>query len=250
MSDLLKLIVNQLIENGPQSGAGWRRDPKYFGPQANSEVPLDVPVLSPAWFPQGHNVRCKLVTWLNYRLMSFQRRQDIVTSSTLTGKYKESGLAFLAETEETNALISGILSVIHQDQWALGMFLTCDLSSEPRLSDALCLWQSPFTALQVVNNRASPPHKDPGSAYTAMDVCAMAGDFEEGTLHFCDLKLTLPQNPGTVVAFLGRALTHEVGGWMGDRVLWVWFQRDGVAKAFDEPQPQWCYYNALRAKLG
>ena len=151
--------------------------------------------------------------------------------------------------QETNALIGGILSVIHNDQFVRGHKTRRTLRNRPGLEDLLRIWPSPFTAVQVINNRACPKHRDPGSSYSSLDIIATVGDFTGGTLSLADLRLELKQRPGTVTAILGHALHHEVNDWEGDRVSFVWFLKDDVAKGIRAVAPRWSYHKFIRPFL-
>ena len=177
--------------------------------------------------------------------MNDQEPDDIGPSATLKGACKASGEQFLRDMWDTNALIAGITRCMHNAQFLLGMRVQEDLYDTPGLSDALDLWPSCFTAMQVIPNRISPEHRDRGGAYNAMDVVATIGDFTGGHLEFPGLGMEFWQTPGSVSGFLGRALRHKVREFQGDRVSFAWFVKDDVWVSQRAPEPMWAELRAL-----
>ncbi|TFY52108.1 hypothetical protein EVJ58_g10194, partial [Rhodofomes roseus] len=193
-----------------ESKPSWRRNEQNFIQPPNPAAPLGAPTFAPAWYPIG------------------SPSEKPTTSATLSGDKRESGLHFLDEMAETNALMAAILSVIHPEQFQIGVRAHQTLGNAEPLREVLAHWPSCFTALQVINNRVSPLHTDPGAPYPAFDVIASIGDYTGGHIILPTLPVDFQQPPGSVLAFCARMLPHSVEKFVGDRISFAWFMKDRV----------------------
>ena len=162
-----------------------------------------------------------------------------MTSATLSGRFAESGVAFLQDMKETNALISGIFRMLHPDQCRHGLAFYEDLRRFPDIADITRHWASAFTAFQVINNRTSPPHTDRGTSYGALDVLTAIGDFKGGHIHTPNLPVDFAQEPGCVLALATRVIPHGVQPYEGNRISIAWFMKDDVMSWAQLPQTTW-----------
>lgn len=253
MRTAMATVHKQFRENKPKpsdSNPTWRRDEKYFKQPAEPAAPLGTPTFAPAWYPHGSPVRIEPSSYICTILTGLQSALP-TTSATLTGEKRESSLRFLDEMAETNALISGIMSVIHREQFQIGVRTHEALESAmPELRDVLNHWPSCFTALQVINNRVSPLHADDGSSYAAFDVVASIGDYTGGRLVFPTAPVDFQQAPGSVLAFCGHMLPHTVQKYEGDRISFAWFVKDRVCASAGAPRVSWSTQDRVKDALG
>lgn len=157
----------------------------------------------------------------------------------MSGRFQASGLAFLEDMKETNALISGILSMLHPEQFLLGMKAHDKLSDIPQLQEIMELWASSFTAFQVINNRTCPVHTDCGAPYGALDILTAIGDFKGGSIHTPNLPIDFEQPPGSVLALASRVVQHGVQAYEGNRIAFAWFMKDDVLSWANIAQIEW-----------
>lgn len=171
------------------------------------------------------------------------------TSATLTKDNKVSGYEFLDQLRMTMTLVTAIMSVIHPEQYAAGMRMNGELMKIDELKEVFAHWPSCFTAMQVIANRVSPLHLDPGTPYSAFDALATVGNFTGGHIKFPTLPIDIDQRPGSIAAFAGHLLPHEVTEFKGDRVSFAWFLKDAVASWVETAVVPWCRETDVRRSL-
>lgn len=102
------------------------------------------------------------------------------------------------------------------------------------------LWQSLFTASQVIVNRTTPAHRDSGSAPPMYDLLTSAGTHSSAQLALPDLEATLSYSPGTVIAIAAKVLLHGVNSWTGgERICIAHYMRDAVLGHLGVERPHW-----------
>lgn len=170
-----------------------------------------------------------------------------MTSATLTGRNAESGMAFLQDMKETNALISGIFRMLHPHQFNNGMNLYEEWRRIPNMADIAQQWASSFTAFQVINNRTCPPHTDRGASYGALDVLTAIGDFKGGHICAPNLPVDFAQEPGSVLALATRTILHGVEPYEGNRISIAWFMKDDVMSWAGQPQTTWMHKDDIKS---
>ncbi|KIN95840.1 hypothetical protein M404DRAFT_33802 [Pisolithus tinctorius Marx 270] len=99
----------------------------------------------------------------------------------------------------------------------------------------LPIWNSVYSSMSVMVNRASPTHKDMNGRKVWLDTLLTIGNYPR--LHFLVLELGiwLQYNPGTVIALAGSALIHQVDGIDGDRACLAYYMRENVHRYVQVP---------------
>ncbi|EDQ98119.1 uncharacterized protein LACBIDRAFT_336255 [Laccaria bicolor S238N-H82] len=132
---------------------------------------------------------------------------------------------FLRDILEFQALIGGIIFVLHPAQYAI-MRGALVRAASPSLQIApgetiedwelyqeiIGTWASCFTGLSIISQREAPFHRDGRSPPTMFDVLATFGKVVDP-----DIRAELPgigirfhYNPGTILAVLSKAIRHGV----------------------------------------
>ncbi|KAI6145613.1 hypothetical protein BKA82DRAFT_3981435 [Pisolithus tinctorius] len=90
------------------------------------------------------------------------------------------------------------------------------------------MWNSVYSSMSVMVNRASPAHKDTNGQKVWLDTLLTISNYL--WLHFLVLELgiRLQYNPGTVIALVGSALIHQVDGIDGDWAFLAYYMRENV----------------------
>jgi hypothetical protein len=98
-------------------------------------------------------------------------------------------------------------------------------------------WQSIFTSIVIISNRAMPSHQDLKRRPEWFDgLLNYSGVGNRAQLLIKDLELTLEYSTGTVVGFCRLILQHEVSpSGNSDRVCYVHFMWESVRKRLDVP---------------
>ncbi|KAI6140496.1 hypothetical protein BKA82DRAFT_33802 [Pisolithus tinctorius] len=99
----------------------------------------------------------------------------------------------------------------------------------------LPIWNSVYSSMSVMVNRASPTHKDMNGRKVWLDTLLTIGNYPR--LHFLVLELGiwLQYNPGTVIALAGSALIHHVDGIDGDWACLAYYMRENVHRYVQVP---------------
>jgi hypothetical protein len=103
----------------------------------------------------------------------------------------------------------------------------------------VAFWPSLYTAMQVIVNRVTPPHRDDGGCPTHYDLLVSAGSHSDTTLDIKELGLSLQYSPGTLVSLCGRTFFHEVSQWTGERICIAHFMKDNVHERLRLVRPKW-----------
>lgn len=102
------------------------------------------------------------------------------------------------------------------------------------------LWASAFSAIGVIVNRITPPHRDAGGWKACYDLLVAAGNYQTAYLHLADLGAKIQYNPGTVVAITGKILRHAVVDWKGgERICYAHYMRNNVHQRLRVEQTGW-----------
>lgn len=113
-------------------------------------------------------------------------------------------------------------------------------------------WQSIYSGISVISNRITPSHRDSSGRPEWYDTLASYCDGGSTPyLLIKDLGLKLEYSSGTVAAFCGTVLEHEVKSWgRGDRVCYAHFMREKVRERLKVPPAGWAmrnvYFDALQ----
>ena len=102
-------------------------------------------------------------------------------------------------------------------------------------------WQSVYSGIGVISNRRTKLHRDLKGRPEWYDLLlSYAGPRARPLLSVTDLGLHLKYSSGTVVAFCGMILEHQVLSWgKGDRVCYAHFMRESVRERLDVPPAGW-----------
>lgn len=175
-------------------------------------------------------------------------------SIPLKEKSGNAPLDWCRETKPFSELLSGVLSIIHPELYKIGQEAMAKLRTNPsepvggpwvaddetaRLHQVLSEWGHPWTAMSIMVNRATPCHRDVNGRNTWMDVLVTVGDYTLGRLELPGLGLRLEYNPGTVVALLGKVVTHGAAEVMGERACLAYYMRNGVHERLGMPAGTW-----------
>jgi hypothetical protein len=154
-------------------------------------------------------------------------------------------LKWMENTKESMVLLGAIMSIVQPEVYHTGRRALEKLFNEPdfvnkqvELFDALEVWWTPFSAMSVVSNRETPLHRDMGGRVEWSDMLIALGEYHHGRFALPGLGLTYRYNPGTVLAFSGKAFEHGATC-PGNRACIALYMRDNVIKRLKLPTPSW-----------
>ena len=147
----------------------------------------------------------------------------------------------MIQSNEVEAFMNLTLSLINPDLFRTGLHMLQRLRELEATSELAQEWQSVFTGISIISNRKTPSHRDKRARYEWFNMLLSYSDTETNPrLLINDLGLDLEYPSGTVVAFCGNILKHEVKSWGdGDRVCYAHFMREAVRKRLDAPPAGW-----------
>ncbi len=106
----------------------WRVNRTYFCSEEGWLKEGNV-CLSPAWFQQAHEVACLI----HFYLTQFNFSQNATQIEVSTQLMKNNTLEWLKLQIRTSAIIGGILSIVHPEQYAAGIDILRQMNCEPGL---------------------------------------------------------------------------------------------------------------------
>ncbi|KAG1817891.1 hypothetical protein EV424DRAFT_1268237, partial [Suillus variegatus] len=99
-------------------------------------------------------------------------------------------------------------------------------------------WPSIFSGLEVISNRMTLSHRDPGGAPSHYDMLVSLGIEHDTILSIEDLEAELVYSPGTMTYIAGRVLQHSVHHWnTGEHYVIAHFMKDKVQDRVGVPRP-------------
>lgn len=147
---------------------------------------------------------------------------------------------------DTFAQLGAILRVIHPDMYAAGRDAIVRLSENPDfvtrtedLMNILRIWATPFSALSVISNRATPIHIDTGARPAWPDILLTVGSYRYAEMDLPTLGYRLEYRPNTIVAILSKAIPHGVQACQVDRVCIAMYMKDNVHSRLGVRPAQW-----------
>ncbi|KAK7696209.1 hypothetical protein QCA50_000862 [Cerrena zonata] len=213
-----------------QTGGSWRYDPSLFS-EMNDGLPPGVLNISAAWFMNG-----------------WEGRQDgLITSPFLA---KESGQEWMTAFFEPGAVISGILRIMHPDQYRMGFEILSKLALYAKVEEALLQWPSIFNAITVISNRHCPMHRDTKGAFHLFDILVTSGEYTTAPLIILPIGLQVPNSAGTILGFSGAAFRHGVAPADGTRLCHAFYMRVSLQSFTDTRPCSWMTQEVYRDCLG
>ncbi|KAK7686465.1 hypothetical protein QCA50_010689 [Cerrena zonata] len=222
LPNLLSPRIQKILEDGAMSqhelltyelersreGDSWRWNRLLFRKEAPGDI-NGVFNFSPAWFMVGHQGKVS----------------GLKTSPFLT---TSAGEAWMSDFLDAGSMISGILRIMHPDQYRMQWEVVLALRRDSRFADVLDVWPSIFQAISVIANRQAPLHRDPKGNYYWYDILVSVGQYTKAHLCLEPLGFQMHNRPGTVVGFSGKGIRHGVAEADGQRFSHAFYLRTDV----------------------
>lgn len=149
--------------------------------------------------------------------------------------------------------MDAILCLTVQSVYESGMHAIRELKKGQKLAmehPNVHLWPNSFSAMQVIVNRTTPAHRDPGAAPSVYDLLLSVGTHKTSRIKILDIQTSFGYCPGTVILVCGRILRHEVMEWEGgERICIAHYIRDVVHQRLEIQQPDWVQYRHYTALM-
>jgi hypothetical protein len=182
----------------------------------------------------------------------FQKSNDqLRTSSSLQAKY---GADFVKAISEVELLCNAATALIAPDMYDVGLLGIRKIKEGTEMArnyDHVHLWPSVFGALEVIVNRKTPPHRDPGGAPSHFDLLVAAGTHTHCFFELCELKVSFEYLPGAIILVCGRKLFHAARSWEGgERICIAHFTKESVHTLLEVPLPSFPNYSNYESLFG
>lgn len=134
---------------------------------------------------------------------------------------------------------------MHPEQYWAGLQAFASLGEKaqskelPKMSETLQYWATVFNSLTVICNRETPNHRDQSSISECFDILTSVGNYSNARMSMPSLQLEFRYDPGCMIAFSGRIVSHGVHAVEGDRIAWAWYMRDAVHDYAGIPSCGW-----------
>ncbi|THH05826.1 hypothetical protein EW146_g9795 [Bondarzewia mesenterica] len=196
----------------------------YWSPEDCMGMPPSTVEMSLGWFEQAHyttefGLKCS---------MSFNDRHDDLRCHQ-----------WLQDFTDLSAILSGILRIIHPEQYFAGIECMEKLGDITDISELVHRWPSVFNGVSVIAQRLTPPHRDRNSHAEWYDLLATISPYWNGTFELLGIGVSFQYNSGTMIALCSQVLTHSVPNidgnpfhrveqWMGSYFAPTWLRQVGI----------------------
>lgn len=156
----------------------------------------------------------------------------------------------MTEVFEPYAVISGIARIMHPEEYMMGWNMLRAASQDPMFTSMINQWPSVFSAVSLVANRVCPYHREAKGDYRLFDILVSSGTYTFAPLQLQPLGFQIPNGPGTVVAFSGKAIRHGVGSADGHRICSAFYMRHSVQSYFRVRPCEWMRQEVYKQWVG
>lgn len=170
----------------------------------------------------------------------------LCTSPVLQAGERSPGRRWLSAMEETQALVTGILRIMHPELYHTSCEAMERIRKDSRFRDSIDNWGSPFTAMSIIVNRHCEVHRDGKSRNPYFDILASVGDFDVVDFLLDSVGLVVKVQPGGVVGLCGHILSHGAGRCDGNRVCHAWYMRSSVHGCMEVDPASWMNQSIYR----
>ena len=168
-------------------------------------------------------------------------------SATLKpGKIKPSTQTWLSEMAETFAVMGAFLIIAHPELYHACRKVFFEIMKNPGAIEegeavlvVLKYWTSPFSGYGLISNCVTPTHRDNNSQGQWYDFLTTIGSYSGSRLIVHNLGLEFEYKSGTMVALLGKLVSHGIKEPEGNRICVAQYMRDNVHHRMGIESPGW-----------
>ncbi|KAG2345456.1 hypothetical protein BDR05DRAFT_880087, partial [Suillus weaverae] len=189
---------------------------------------------------------------INLNSLIIQRLEDpLVVSATYS---QDSVQKWLDAVSSTEFFWNAITAVVAPELFQTSCHAILEVLKQTQLPKKLVpvhWWLSIFSGLEVIVNRVTWSHQDPGGALSHYNLLVSLGIGHDATFSIEDLEAELGYGPGTMNFILGKVLMHSVGPWKtGEQFVIAHFMKDKVHDRVGVSRPGFPVLNNFLNLLG
>ena len=156
----------------------------------------------------------------------------------------------MRQFREIGAILSGILRIMHPDQYRLGIQTLHAMERFSKVNRALKQWPTLFSAIAIIANRASPMHREQKGHFQLFDVLLSVGGYNLAPLMVEPLGIQMKNGPGTLYGFSGRLCRHGVAFADGARICYALYMRPEIPRFCEVYPCGWMTQNTYKEFVG
>lgn len=146
--------------------------------------------------------------------------------------------------------MSGVLNIIHPEQYRMGRKIQETMKRRGRCSSTLSYWPSVQSAFSIISNRETPFHRDYQSRMSWFDMLTSIGLYDIAPLYLSPLGIRIDNRAGTICAFSGSALRHGVRKCKMPRISFAWYTRENVREGECVQPASWMTQSTYKDCIG
>lgn len=166
-----------------------------------------------------------------------QHKSDILHSSAVLRE--DSGRELVKTGGDAFSIVSGVLSIIHPDQYDMGRLTHDRIIHSNTSGTTVQEWPSVYSALSIISNRKTPYHRDCHSRMPWYDSLMSIGPYGIAPLYLEPFRFRVNNPAGSLCAFSGMAIRHGVRKCMKSRISFAWYMRENVREGQDVSPAGW-----------
>jgi hypothetical protein len=149
------------------------------------------------------------------------------------------GIAWLKENQESTALISGLLSIVHPQLYRMAKTSMEQLASREDFAELVMSWQLVYNGCQVISNRNTLIHQDNNSQAEWYNTLVTIRPYAGAEIELPGVGLRFAYETRTVFLLCRRILRHGVSEGQGDRVCIAYYMRENIQRRLNVKPAGW-----------
>ena len=147
-------------------------------------------------------------------------------------------------------ILSGILRIMHPDQYRVGYEVLQCLATVSECGDVLATWPTVFHTVSIISNRSSPLHRELKGCFPYFDLLVSVGDYSQAPLELWPLGLQLQNSSGTICGVSGKAFLHGVAEPDGPRFCHALYMRKDLQEFVTVKPCSWMTQSVYSNSIG
>lgn len=177
-----------------------------------------------------------------------KRRPEGFKSSPILPK--PSGVSWMSEILEASAVISGIIRIMHPDQYQMARDMLWIAQADTTFQPVLTKWPSMFSAISIIANCISLFYHKQHGDYCFFDILLSCGQYTVASIKLQPLGFHIPNRLGTVIGCSGKATCHGTAELDRSCICLAFYMRTSVQFFLCIRPCQWMVQEVYRPWIG
>jgi hypothetical protein len=137
------------------------------------------------------------------------------------------------------ALLSAFCKVTHPELYRTSRLAFGAKRGDSIIEECLRSWSSVFSAVSVIVNQETPPHRDTGTLPDWYDILTTIGGDDVTLMDLPSLGIRLAYRSGTTTFFSSATIVHSVPAAKADRLCFAYYMKHKIHECFGVKAPSW-----------